>query len=140
MYLHNATILIVRVTEDFSRVHSEPMSDEVAPGWTYRAKRIMRAKGLIQDDLCKPLGVKTRGAVGHYFTGRRQLNLGQAVALAHTLQCSMDELFDHGRSEDESMADIAAQLTVEEMIDMVAEADIGVTLKMRLARKLLGDE
>ena len=48
--------------------------------------------GLVQEDLCQPLQVKSRSAVGHYLSGRRQLTPTQLLALAHTLRCSLDWL------------------------------------------------
>lgn len=74
----------------------------MAEEWFARAKRRMREVGVTQEDLKKPLGVKTRGAVGHYLTGRRQPNPRQLGALAKTLQTSVDWLFadqDKSRTE-----------------------------------------
>lgn len=53
----------------------------------------MKALGLKQEDLIGTLGVTSRGAVGHYFTRRRQLKAHQACDLARHLGMSMDELF-----------------------------------------------
>nr|WP_067285778.1 S24 family peptidase [Marinobacterium profundum] len=53
----------------------------------------MKHLDLTQEDLTTPLGVKTRGAVGHYFSGRRQINIDQATALCTALQMSYEELF-----------------------------------------------
>lgn len=60
--------------------------------WNERARRRLTDLGLTQEDLCQPLKVKTRSAVGHYLTGRRQVTPLQLVALAHTLHCSLDWL------------------------------------------------
>lgn len=60
--------------------------------WQGRAKALMRLRGLTQADLIKPLGVTTRGAVGHYLSGRRQVNAGQLAALGELLGCSLDYL------------------------------------------------
>lgn len=62
-------------------------------GWVQRAVGRMRDLGLRQEDLKATLGVKTRGAVGHYFRERRQLSAQQAAALAAKLGMSIDELF-----------------------------------------------
>lgn len=61
--------------------------------WVKRAQGRMRDLGLRQEDLKETLGVKTRGAVGHYFRGRRQLSAQQIAALAGKLGMSIDELF-----------------------------------------------
>ena len=63
------------------------------PEWAARAKAIMKKLGLTQEDLRETLGVETRGAVGHYFNGRRKLTVGQADNLAAKLQTNMDALF-----------------------------------------------
>ena len=52
----------------------------------------MKEKGLKQDDLIPVFGVKTRGAVGHYLTGRREPNGDQLKALADKLNHSLDWL------------------------------------------------
>lgn len=62
------------------------------PEWARRAKERMRELEITQDDLKGTLGVKTRGAVGHYFTGRRKLSSQKAAALAKRLRLTVDEL------------------------------------------------
>lgn len=52
----------------------------------------MKELSLIQKDLCRPLGVETRGAVGHYFKGRRELTFNQAINLSKVLHVTLDEL------------------------------------------------
>lgn len=52
----------------------------------------MTELGLNQADLIAPLGVKTRGAVGHYLTGRREPSAAQLLAMASVLQVSLDYL------------------------------------------------
>jgi transcriptional regulator with XRE-family HTH domain len=51
-------------------------------GWASRAKRLMMDKGITQGDLAPVLGKSTRGAVGHYFTGRTQPTLEQFESMA----------------------------------------------------------
>lgn len=60
--------------------------------WYDRAKARMSELGLNQADLMGPLGVRTRGAVGHYLTGRREPSPAQLLTLASILQVSMDYL------------------------------------------------
>lgn len=60
--------------------------------WAERAKSRMRALRKTQEDLARPLSVKTRSAVGHYFNGRRKLSADQVIALAKDLDCSIDWL------------------------------------------------
>ena len=40
--------------------------------WIVQAKKIMRNKGITQKEISVVMGKSTRGAVGHYFTGRSQ--------------------------------------------------------------------
>lgn len=64
----------------------------MAEEWYDRAKRRMRELGLTQEGLKKPLRVKTRGAVGHYLTGRRDPTPFQFAALATVLKTTTDWL------------------------------------------------
>lgn len=57
--------------------------------WIDRAKQRMKILGLKQKDLIRPLKVDTRGAVGHYLTGRRKPDLDQVMALADVLECQV---------------------------------------------------
>lgn len=52
----------------------------------------MKELGITQADLMPVLGVTTRGAVGHYLTGRRDLSPDQMAALAKHLGHTVDEL------------------------------------------------
>lgn len=63
--------------------------------WYEKAKRIMADKGIIQKDLLTVFGVSSRGAVGHYLTGRRQPDPKQMRALAERLGCSLDDLLNN---------------------------------------------
>lgn len=60
--------------------------------WIDRTRRRMAELGVTQADLMEPLGVNTRGAVGHYMTGRREPSLAQFAALAERLGMTTDEL------------------------------------------------
>jgi transcriptional regulator with XRE-family HTH domain len=64
--------------------------------WFVRAKRRMKLKGIRQQDVMKALGVTTRGGVGHYLTGRRQVDPEQLIALADVLDCRLDWLLKGG--------------------------------------------
>ena len=61
--------------------------------WWDVATRRMKDLGLKQEDFIEPLVVKTRGAVGHYFTGRRTPTPAQFKTIADKLDMSMDQLF-----------------------------------------------
>ena len=62
--------------------------------WIERARIRMDELGLTQSDLMAPLGVKTRGAVGHYMTGRREPSIAQFSALAKILDVTIDNLLE----------------------------------------------
>lgn len=60
--------------------------------WIINARRRMRELGVRQLDLMPVLGVTTRGAVGHYLTGRRDLTGEQMHALAQFLGMTVEDL------------------------------------------------
>ncbi|MFT7338140.1 MAG: phage repressor protein C with HTH and peptisase S24 domain [Marinobacter maritimus] len=55
---------------------------QVMEKWFDRVRTLMRDRKVTQEDLKKPLGVGTRGAVGHYLSGRREPSLDQLESLA----------------------------------------------------------
>lgn len=69
------------------------------PDWAAGAKARMKTLGLTQEDLCETLGVETRGAVGHYFNGRRKLTVGQGINLATKPLTTVDGLFGNYKGE-----------------------------------------
>ena len=60
------------------------------PYWVPAAKKAMRAKGITQNELQDVFEVGTRGAVGHYFTGRQIINVEQLKALSLYLGVHLD--------------------------------------------------
>ena len=60
--------------------------------WTARARARMKERGITQEQLTSVLGVRSKGAVSHYLSGRRSLSIDQAASLARHLQCSLDWL------------------------------------------------
>ena len=62
--------------------------------WIVQAKKIMRDRGITQKDIASAMGKSTRGAVGHYFTGRSQPTLNQLKSLAKYLGITLAELVD----------------------------------------------
>lgn len=81
------------VQSDTPRIIPCMAQDNKKPAWALRAEARMRDLGLKQDDLKAVLSVSTRGAVGHYLSGRRELKLEQMLALKDRLGMSMDALF-----------------------------------------------
>ncbi len=62
--------------------------------WIIQAKKIMRNQGITQKDIASAMGKSTRGAVGHYFTGRSQPTVKQLKSLAKYLGITLAELVD----------------------------------------------
>ncbi len=60
--------------------------------WTDRVRQLMTDQKKTQEDLRVVFGVRTRGAVGHYLTGRRTPSPTQLVDLSKELGCSLDWL------------------------------------------------
>ena len=68
------------------------MRENKAPFWVPRVRAIMKKKGLTLDDLVDAMKVKTRGAVGHYFSGRRQMSMDRMVVLANIIGIDIKEM------------------------------------------------
>jgi transcriptional regulator with XRE-family HTH domain len=62
--------------------------------WYDVVKGLMVDKKIRQDDLISVFGVKTRGAVGHYLSGRRKPSAEQLKALADRFGLTLDDLMD----------------------------------------------
>jgi len=78
----------------------------------------MKERVVKQDDLIPVLGVNTRGAVGHYLTGRREPSLAQIEDLARFLDVSIDWLLTgegmRGRIRDHMLATMDDPATRQE--------------------------
>lgn len=125
MYLSNASqIQNVALSHAIQKVSCNAM----AQTWYDRARARMAELQLTQADLMKPLEVDTRGAVGHYLTGRRHPDPHQLIALAKVLKMSLDELLlgipMHQANEPPSMyvADEALLAECMRMVDRLIGA------------------
>ena len=101
--------------------------------WISRAKSKMAEKKLTQSDIAPSMGKSTRGAIGHYFTGRSKPTLDQLEGLAKYLGVSLSWLVsDHG--ENTAVDDD----TLEECLKLVeeAEAEANVLLTPTQAAKM----
>ena len=86
--------------------------------WMERAKTRMRAQGISQEDLADRLTC-TRGAVGHYLSGRRNPSLKQFELIARTLNTDLVWLlygdnpsyFIKDKSADYQLLDFRAPIT-----------------------------
>jgi len=67
---------------------------EMKPVWAVIAKKRMDELSLQNDDLLDVFGVKTVGAVGHYFNGRRKPSIDSIIALSKKLDISIVALLN----------------------------------------------
>ena len=70
----------------------------MATDWITKAKVLMRQRGITQQDLVPVMGKTTRGAIGHYFTGRSEPSIEQLKSLAKFLGVSITYLIDNEES------------------------------------------
>lgn len=73
-------------------VYSDTSSIIAPMKWYTKIKGLMADRKIKQKDLIKVFNVETRGAVGHYLTGRREPNIDQLKALAEKFELTLDEL------------------------------------------------
>ena len=85
--------------------------------WIDRAKKEMKRKNLTQQDIAPSMGKTTRGAIGHYFTGRSKPTLNQLEGLAKYLGVSLSWLV--AESNDIAVVD---DDTLELCLQLVEEA------------------
>lgn len=97
-----------------------------APYWARIAKQVMRGQGITQEDLKETLGVETRGAVGHYMTGRRELSLEQFVRLSRRLGLSVSQLI----GESPVALDNSKRAEILRPLDSINEADLPMLVAM----------
>jgi transcriptional regulator with XRE-family HTH domain len=76
-----------------------PRIIRVVPWWI-EVRKLMDQKGITQEELAPVLGVKTRGAVGHYLSGRRKLKAEQFWALLKYLGVEAKDLFEPSIASD----------------------------------------
>lgn len=72
------------------------------PDWRGIVEYVMKEKGVRREDLITPLGVTSASAVGNYFSGSRNLDLKQAVALARFLGLTLDEMMSNNITDYDS--------------------------------------
>lgn len=99
--------------------------------WIKRAKDLMKQQKKTQEDVAKAMGKTTRGAVGHYFTGRSKPTMEQVQKLAKFLKVSFTELVDGPSKIDEDTLEICLQLIEEAVIEA------GVTLSDKQKAKMV---
>ena len=95
--------------------------------WITRAKEEMRKQKLTQEDVAKAMGKTTRGAVGHYFTGRSTPNIKQVIKLAEFLKVPFAWLVAGDETVDEELLEMCLQLVEEAEL----QADLTLTEKQK---------
>lgn len=68
--------------------------------WRDEVRKLMKAQGVTQDVLAPILGVTTRGAVGHYLSGRRDMTPEQFYALLKRLGVEAKDVFEPSTADD----------------------------------------
>lgn len=116
------------------------------PAWCDRARQRMLELGITQDDLKDTFGVSSRGAVGHYLSGRREPSVAQFRALVLRLGFPSIEslVFDAPAAQPDSperaaptvAQPVAAYMLVRHDADLIRELLAGVLtpLGLRLGR------
>lgn len=64
--------------------------------WVKRAKRLMSEQDVTQNEIIPVMGVKSSGAISHYFTGRNEPTIKSINALAKHLNVSPQYLIYGG--------------------------------------------
>lgn len=106
-------------------------------GWITRAKSVMHDKGITQKDLAPIMGKTTRGAIGHYFTGRSNPTLEQFESLAAFLSVPLTWLLT-GEEKGEQSREVDDQL-LEQCLTAVEEVltENGNTLSSKQSAKMV---
>jgi transcriptional regulator with XRE-family HTH domain len=68
--------------------------------WRDEVRKLMDAQGITQEELVPLLGVKTRGAIGHYLSGRRNMKPEQFYALLKRLGVEAKDVFEPSAPSD----------------------------------------
>lgn len=82
---------------------------EVKKPWLEKLKQLAKKQGITQEQLAPVLGVKTRGSVGHYLNGRREMTPEQLYALTQYLGTTVEEVMGTPESLDAYRLAIAIQ-------------------------------
>lgn len=98
----------------------------VRPRWANTAIGLMKAQGITQEDLKEDFGVNTRGAVGHYLTGRREPSIDQLLKVSRRLGVSVSQLI----GEIPLAPSAASSAEVSRLLAQVDKGDLPLLLSM----------
>jgi len=109
--------------------------------WYDYAKILMKEKGVVQEDLKIVFGVKTRGAIGHYLSGRRDPTIKQARDFSKFLGVDMDTLFGNKVEEEPSKKEEVTLITqiLYELSDEAQHEILDVVRAIRRKEKSIKD-
>lgn len=94
--------------------------------WRDRAKAIMREKRITQADLATALGKSTRGAIGHYFTGRSEPDLEGFRIMSNFLGVSLNYLLN-GDTETIKIDSIKLQNCIKAVTSVVDKHGLNIS-------------
>jgi transcriptional regulator with XRE-family HTH domain len=90
------------------------------PYWVKIAKKRMRELGITQSDLLDVFNVTTRGAVGHYFSGRSAIDVDQLESLSQKLKMRID----YYENTSKSLAVDDVERMLDSWLPRFAQADL----------------
>ena len=123
MYPHNAS---TATGKDTFRgiVRQDTLRIILGVSWRDEVKKLMKAKRVTQVDLVPVLGVTTRGAVGHYLSGRRDMTPEQFYALLKYLGVGAKDVFEPSTGPDpQAIARTIESLPPESQVTLQKVAD-----------------
>jgi transcriptional regulator with XRE-family HTH domain len=91
--------------------------------WLDKIKKLMLDQGITQDDLIPVLAplsknkTITRGAIGHYFTGRSEPSVGQIEVIANYLGVSLAYLFSGKEQANTELLEKSIKLVQKHKLD-----------------------
>jgi transcriptional regulator with XRE-family HTH domain len=96
------------------------------PRWAAIAVGLMKQKKITQEDLKSDFGVTTRGAVGHYMTGRREPTIDQLLKVAKRLGVNVSQLI----GEIPLAPSVVSSLEVSRLLAQVDKGDLPLLMSL----------
>lgn len=96
------------------------------PKWAVVAIGLMKQKKITQEDLKSDFGVTTRGAVGHYLTGRREPTIDQLLKVAKRLGVNVSQLI----GEIPLAPSVVSSLEVSRLLAQVDRGDLPLLMSL----------
>lgn len=93
------------------------------PVWAIKAEEIMKSKGVQKNQLLDVFGVKTSGAVVHYFQGRREPSISGMERLAEKLDISLSSLLGLEDDQYSELAKVNGQMLTDALQILIRTID-----------------